>query len=362
MQRPEGPGKRVRRRSGAGWALLPPAALRCAGLAGVAGTVAALLPLWLAVGSGALAAQDGGSEDGGGSEEALFLLLPIGAQGIGLGRAMTALATEEGAFWNPAGLARETSRRAFVYRGDQLAGAATALSLLFPSRRVGTFGLSYLLLDIGDQELRDEFGSVLGSISIRNHLAVASYAASLPWGIDAGINMKLVQFRVACRGQCNDLDTRSTAYALDAGIQAQPFPDIPVRFGWMLAHAGTEFQVVNQAQSDPLPTRVRLAVAYQALDRTVDDVPMSLWVTVEGEERARNPGSPSLYAGLDFSAADLFHLRAGYVAGKYDQTNGASVGVGFSVDRFDLNFAKSLTRSMVTGESQPIHVTLAATY
>ena len=70
---------------------------------------------------------------------------------------------------------------------------------------------------------------------------------------------------------------------------------------------------------------------------------MDLWLTVEGEERARNPGSPSLYVGMDFSAADLFYLRAGYVAGKYDQTNGASVGVGFSLDRFDLNLAKSLT-------------------
>lgn len=346
MQRPEGPGKGTCRLSVAG---LP---LRL---------LAVLLVPGLALASGTLSAQEG-NDDGGGSEEALFLLLPVGAQGIGLGRAMTALANEEGAFWNPAGLAGETDRRVFLYRGDQLAGESTAFSVLLPWRRVGTIGLSYLLLDIGDQDLRDEFGGVLGSISIRNHLAVASYATSLPWGIDAGINMKLVQFRVACRGQCNDLDTRSSAYALDAGIQAQPFPDIPLRFGWMLAHAGTEFQVVNQEQSDPLPTRVRLAVAYEVLNRVVDEVPMDLWVTVEGEERARNPGSPSLYVGMDFSAADLFHLRAGYVGGKYDQTNGASVGVGFSFDRFDLNFAKSLTRSMVTGESQPIHVTLAVTF
>ncbi len=347
MTRPEGAGKTIRRLSMAGSALRLLAVL----------TVLVLLPA-----SGILGAQQEGADEAGGSEEALFLLLPVGARGIGLGRAMTALANEEGAFWNPAGLARETDRRVFLYRGDQLAGEATAFSILLPWRRVGTFGLSYLLLDIGDQDLRDEFGDVLGAISIRNHLAVASYATSLPWGIDAGINMKLVQFRVACRGQCNDLDTRSSAYALDAGIQAQPFPDIPLRFGWMLAHAGTEFQVVNQEQSDPLPTRFRLAVAYEALNRIVEEVPMELWVTVEGEERARNAGSPSLYVGMDFSTADLFHLRAGYVAGKYDQTNGASVGVGFSVNRFDLNFAKSLTRSMVTGESQPIHVTLSATF
>lgn len=301
-------------------------------------------------------------ENNGGSEEALFLLLPVGAKGVGLGRAMTALASDEGAFWNPAGLADETERRVIVYRGDQLAGEATAISVLFPSSRVGTFGVSYMLLDIGDQDLRDEFGDVLGSIAIRNHLAVASYAASLPAGIRAGVNMKLVQFRVACRGQCPDLETTSSAYALDVGVQAEPFSSIPLRFGWMLAHAGTEFRVVDQEQSDPLPTRLRLAVAYEVLNRFVETVPMDLWLTVEGEERARSPGSPSIYLGLDYSAADLLHVRAGYVGGKIDQTNGASVGVGFSLDRFDLNIAKSLTRSTVTGESQPIHVTLGVTF
>lgn len=307
-----------------------------------------------------LAQEDG--ENNGGSEEALFLLLPVGAKGVGLGRAMTALASEEGAFWNPAGLADETERRVMVYRGDQLAGEATAISVLFPWSRIGTFGVSYMLLDLGDQDLRDDFGDVLGSISIRNHLAVASYATSFPAGFSAGVNMKLVQFRVACRGQCPDLETTSTAYALDVGVQAEPFSSVPLRFGWMLAHAGTEYQVINQEQSDPLPTRIRLAVAYEVLSRFVETVPMDLWVTVEGEERARSPGSPSIYLGLDYSAADLFHVRAGYVGGKIDQTNGASVGVGFSLDRFDLNIAKSLTRSMVTGESQPIHVTLAVTF
>ena len=333
---------------------------RCDVRVALAGALVAVLALATAS-PGSLAAQEG-DDDAGGSEEALFLLLPVGAQGVGLGRAMTALASEEGAFWNPAGLAEEDERRAMVYRGDQLAGEATAISLLVPWQRVGTFGISYLLLDSGDQDLRDEFGDVLGSISVRNHLAVASYATSFPWGIHAGVNMKLVQFRVACRGQCPDLETTSTAYALDVGIQAQPFSQIPLRFGWMLAHAGTEFQVVNQEQSDPLPTRVRFAVAYEVLQRFVEEVPMDLWLTVEAEDRARNPGSPSVYVGLDYSAADLFFVRAGYVSGKYDQTNGASVGVGFSFDRFDLNLAKSLTRSIVTGESQPIHVTLGVTF
>ena len=305
---------------------------------------------------GVLPAQETGAEEG-----ALFLLLPVGAQGVGLGRAMTALATEEAAFWNPAGLAQQSRRTVMVYRGSQLAGDATALSVLLPWERVGTFGASYLLLDIGDQALRDEFGNVLGRISVRNQAALVSYAAAFPGRIYAGINVKLVQFRIACRGQCPDLDTTSSAYAIDAGIQAEPFRRIPLRFGGMIAHAGTEFQVINEEQSDPLPTRVRFAVAYDVL-RHLEEDGLALWLTLETEDRARDPGSPSLYTGLNLSASDLFYVRAGYVGGKLDQTNGASVGLGFRIDRFYLNLAKSLTRSAVTGASQPLHVTFGVAF
>ncbi len=309
----------------------------------------------------ALSAQDAGGDEGG-SEEALFLLLPVGAHGVGMARTMTAFPSEEGAFWNPAGLARQEDARVLLYRGDQLAGVATALSAIVPVQRIGTFGLSYMLLDIGDQDLRDDFGSVLGSISIRNHLAIASYATSLPGRIDAGINLKLVQFRIACRGTCPDLETTSSAYALDAGVQLRPLAGVPLRLGAMLAHAGTEFQVINQEQSDPLPTRIRLAAAWELLDRVENDVPMSLWLAAEVEERWRNPGSPSLYTGINYEVANLASIRAGYVAGRYDQTNGAAVGLGFALERFRLSLAKSLTRSVVTGETEPIHITLSAAF
>ena len=319
------------------------------------------LPLALVLVAGPAWGQEV-ADDGETQEGALFLLLPVGAQGVGLGRAMTALRSEEGTFWNPAGIAEETERRALIYRGDQLAGTATAASFLFPWQRVGTFGLSYLLLDIGDQVLRDQFGNDLGSISVRNHLGIASFATSLPWGIHAGVNLKLIQFRVGCRGQCPDLETTSSAYGVDVGVQAQPFSGLPLRFGWMLAHAGTEFKSSNEEQSLPLPTRLRFALAYEVLHRFVKDGMMDLWATVETEDRARDPGSPSVYVGLNFSAADLFFVRAGYVGGQLDQTDGATVGLGLRLDRFDLNLAKSLTRSMVTGETQPIHVALGVTF
>ena len=303
------------------------------------------------------------SPDSGAAQEgAEFLLLPVGAHGVGLGRAMTALHSEEAAFWNPAGLAEQTERRAMVYSGDQLAGPVMAVNVLMPWARLGTFGLSYYLLDIGEQKLTDPSNNPTGSITIRNHLGIASFGTSLPGGIHAGINLKLVQFRIGCRGQCEKLATTGSAYAVDVGVQAEPFGGLPLRFGWMLAHAGTEFRLVNQEQSDPLPTRIRLAVAYDLLHRFVDDGMMDLWLAVETEERPRDPGSPSVHVGLNFSAAGVVHVRAGYVKGELDQTNGAAVGLGFRFDRFDLNLAKHLTRSLVTQRSRPVHVSLGVSF
>ncbi len=303
-----------------------------------------------------VSASVGAQEAAPADEGALFLLLPVGAQGVGLGRSMTALPNEEGAFWNPASLAGLEDRRLMVYRGEQLAGDATAVSAVFPWDNVGVIGLSYLLLDLGEQARRDEFGNTLGSIVYRDHLAITSFATSFGSRIQAGVNLKIVRRQFDCRGQCLDLESSGTAYAIDFGVQAEPISSLPLRLGAMIAHMGTDLKINNNEQADRLPTRLRVAAAYRVIDRTLEQSPLRLWISVEAEDRLRGLGSPSLYFGASLEAAELFYLRAGYVGGELDQTDGASVGVGFRFDRFDLNVAKSLTRNL-TGDSDPIHVT-----
>jgi len=331
------------------------------------GTGLVLLGLFTALAPGGGRAQEE-PDTGAVPEGAPFLLLPVGAQGVGMGRAMTALRSGEAVFWNPAGLAGQSERRALVYSGDQV-GPAMAVNLLFPWARVGTLGVSYYLLDMGEQDFRGPDGTVQGTITVRNHLGIASFATSLPGGIDAGINFKLVRYRVGCRGVCEDYETTSSAYAVDVGVQAQPFAGLPLRFGGMLAHAGTEFRTQDEEQSELLPTRLRFAVAYEVLHRFVDDGMMDLWLAVEAEDRPREPGSPSMHVGLRFSAADIVqvragyvHIRAGYAEEQLDDTDGATVGLGLRFDRFDLNVAKYLTRSTVTQDGEPVHFSLGVAF
>jgi hypothetical protein len=305
-----------------------------------------------------LAAQDEG-EDLGSTEGALFLLLPVGAKAVSLGRAMTPLDGPESAFWNPAGLVAVRESQVVLLRGDPLAGTSTAFSVLWAHPGLGTLGVSYQLLDIGSQAITDIDGNELGSLTVRDHLGVVSAAAQLLESVRLGVNLKIVQFRRSCRGICPDAGTTATTYAFDAGLQI--LPSERLRIGAMLAHVGPRYQVLNADQADPLPARARLAVAYNLISLLTEDEELGGWLSVEVQDRLLNPGSLSLYLGTELTAgvAEAIFLRAGYVLGDLDQEDGARVGLGFRYERFDLSIAKSLAVSTLTGETEPVHVTFS---
>ncbi|NJD18590.1 MAG: hypothetical protein FIA95_04815 [Gemmatimonadetes bacterium] len=295
------------------------------------------------------------------NEGALFLLLPAGAQAVSMGRAMTARQSPEAAFWNPAGLAGLQESRAVLFRGDHAVGAATAVSLLAARPGVGTLGASYLLLDIGDQDLTDADSNILGTISVRNHLGVVSAAARLLGRLDGGVSFKVVQFRQSCRGICPDKGTTAPTWAVDAGLQLEPSGDVPLRFGAMVAHLGPRLQVLNAEQADPLPTRVRVGASYDVLAQVLTRDDVKGWLSLEAQDRVRDPGAISVYLGSELAAGspDALYLRAGYVIGDLDQEQGARVGLGLRYERFDLAIAKSLAVSTLTGETEPVHVSFS---
>jgi hypothetical protein len=293
------------------------------------------------------------------AEGALFLLLPVGAQGVSLGRAMTWVEGAEGAFWNPAGLAGLDRSQGVFFRGDHVAGTATALTGLWASPGFGTLGASYFLLDAGDIDQTDEFGNFTGTITIRNHLGILSGATRLGPALSAGVSLKIIRFQLSCRGICADEGTRATTYAVDAGVQANPVERL--RLGAMVAHLGPSLQVLNAEQADPLPTRVRVAAAYDVLTAITEAEDLRGWLAFEVEDRLRELGSLSYYLGTELTAGqtDALSLRAGYVWSDLEQEDGGRVGLGLRYERFDLSIAKSLAVSTLTGETEPVHVTFS---
>jgi Uncharacterised protein family (UPF0164) len=330
-----------------------------------ASSLPAILLLAALAGASPAAAQ---TQEGSAGEGALFLLLPVGAQAVSLGRAMTAMEGPESAFWNPAGLAGVPRSQIVLFRGDQVAGTATAVSVLAARPGTGTLGVSYLLLDVGDQQLTDDQGNSLGTISVRNHLGVISGAARLFGTVSVGMSFKVVQFRLSCRGLCQDRGTTATTYAVDLGVQATPIERL--RLGAMIAHVGPRLQVINADQADPLPARARVAVAYDVVHLFTSSEDFEGWLAVEVQDRLRDLGVPSLFFGTEVTAGTPnqlgLSLRAGYVVGDLlgkiqgsDPEDGARVGLGIRYDRLDMSIAKSLAVSAITQETEPVHVTLS---
>ncbi len=318
----------------------------------VFGLVASALPA-----SASARAQDSAS----GSEGALFLLLPVGAKSIAMARAATATRGAESVWWNPAGLAGESESRIDIFRGEDLAGDATAISGLIGDASLGTLGLSYMLFDGGTQDFRDAQGNFLGKASYRNHLGVLSAASEVLPHLALGLNFKVIQSRFACRGQCIDAGITATTWAVDMGAQWRDVLSLPVTLGAALVHLGGDLQVFNEEQADPLPTRVRLAVAWDVLRHWVETDELHGVLTVELEDRWRDPGSPATYVGAELSAGgteQAIFVRAGYAFGAQLQVDGAGVGVGIRYDRFDLGIAKSLASSSLVGDTEPVQISL----
>jgi hypothetical protein len=296
------------------------------------------------------------------TEGALTLLLPTGAQGVGMGRAMTAIPGAQSAFWNPAGLARLEDGHFIVMRGNHLAGDATAFSLILARQPIGVLGLSFQLLDLGDQDFRDSEGNVLGSVAFRDNLVIVSFSTQLLPLLDLGLNFKIFQSRITCRGECSSVT--GTSYALDAGILSEPLSPRPLRVGLMVAHVGPNLQIINVEQADPLPTRLRAAVAYEVLHHLLQMPGIHLWLTGEVEDRWRALGSPVLYLGGEMvvGEGDLFFVRTGYGQGQTGQAAGASVGFGLRYDRFDIGIAKRVSGTPLSSESEPVHVSFGVVF
>lgn len=275
----------------------------------------------------------------GETECCLVLLLPVGANSVALGRALTARTSQDGAFANPAGLAGLESGHFMVHR-TALAGDATAFSLLLTPSGLGTLGLSYQLLDFGEIETTDEGGMTIGTLSLRHHLLIASFAAPIGSGLAGGLNYKFYQFRVGCSGSCSESGLKTSAHAVDLGLRYAPPSLSALQLGVVASNIGFTPRRREDGPTELLPLRLRLGATYQVLERLLPELPLAASISLELEDTLRDLGSPTPSVGLELNADDLVFLRAGFIPGDGAGT-GTAVGIGINYARFVISAAKS---------------------
>lgn len=328
------------------------------------GRVALVLLILAGVVPGRVAAQDGGSRVT--QEGALFLLLPVGGQAVALARAVTALGSAEGAFWNPAGLGAVERNQVLLYHGNQLTGDTTGFSVLLERLGLGTLAVSYSLLDESGIDVTDEQGSVVGSIAVRGHQGILSAGVPVGSWLNAGLNVKVFSSGVTCRGQCPEGTGQSASYAVDAGVQVRPIPGQPLVLGAMVAHVGPRFREKSATESQPLPSRMRFGASY-LVTREFFEEEFGLRLLVEVEDHLRDPGTPQLFVASELTAGstDRLYIRGGFIFADFanrNQTDAAAVGFGLRFDRLDFGLARTVAQGGPALDREPVHLTLGLSF
>lgn len=307
-------------------------------------------------GAGAQAPNEAGAQS---------LLLPLGAHTIGVGGA--AVAGQFGAesqLSNPAGLGFATSGELALLHGQDIFARRDLLSVVVPTRRLGTFAASGYLVNLAETPATDDFGNTIGTAYVRSVSAAASYASTFARDFSVGLTYRVIQLRFDCSGTCTvpgapvqAEPVRGTTSMVDVGAQYDFRRHAPAAVGVAVRHLGLRLQVKDRDQADPLPTQLAVGARYdvEALARRVKDA--RLRVSADVVRGLGAAGSdPAVHLGAEGSFRSAFALRGGWVQRRGD--SGPSVGFGYASKRLGFDVARQLSGFSVEAGDPPTFVAL----
>jgi len=286
-----------------------------------------------------------------------FLLIAPGARTGGMGEAGVALASDATAvFWNPAGLAFQYEDPEKDSRGeislmhvkwlpqfnfddlfyDYLAGR-------YYIDDVGMVGGSITFLNLGENIFTDVNGIERGTFDSFEYAVTASYATKIQENLGVGVNLKFIHshlFDIKDIGSGVGAETRSglsSSFAVDLGVlwvPAYEFLQNRLNVGANLSNFGPKMTYIDEAQADPLPTNLRLGLAYKVLDDDFNKITLvydaSRLLVVRDRDKSDGVFKSVFYSswvkgsfsdrlkkfnhaiGLEYWYGDLIALRAGY--------------------------------------------------
>lgn len=282
-----------------------------------------------------------GAQGGLVTEGATWLLVPVGARTVGSGQTLaTAEAGSESLWGNPAGVARMTRPEAALHYSKTVAANGSVLALVYPAGKAGVVGVGAQLYDYGAQENTDLLtGQTVGELLPRAVVVAATYAATIGPALRAGVTFKITQLRLDCTGPCGNTGTfNASTSGMDGGAQYQMQRADSLTLGLAVRHLGLRLQVNDNAQSDPLPSRVHLGASARVPAVTKALAGADLRWSAEVVTRT-SLNDPAFRVGAELGLQRLLFLRAGYASGLGDAT-GASIGLGFVRGALAIDFAR----------------------
>jgi hypothetical protein len=209
-----------------------------------------------------------------GGSAVVFLKIEPDSRAAGMGNAGVALADNASAiFWNPAGLAFQTGTEASITHSNWLPefNAGLFYEYLTAKHHVpgwGTFGAHLTYLFLGEHEGRDAQNNPTGTFRSYDLALGASYGAKITRNFALGTSVRFIYSNLAPGQVVGAQETKAgVATAFDfAGLYRSPRIDMgsigtTISVGFNLANMGPKIQYSDNAQSDPIPTNLRLGTA-----------------------------------------------------------------------------------------------------
>ncbi|MDE2141736.1 MAG: PorV/PorQ family protein [Elusimicrobia bacterium] len=260
----------------------------------------------------------------GAVETASFLNVGVGARGLGMGGAYTALADDADAiYWNPAGLA-QVEKHEFQASDSELAqNTREGFFSYAQTVPLGTFAAGATYLNEGSIDGRDAQGHATAGFSAADASVAGAFACKTDL-VDLGGSVKFIQSHIG--------SAQATTFGMDLGARRRIGP---VVLGASLRNLGPGMKF--DSETDDLPMRLALGAAYKFAGGHA--------LTAEFTNAPRAGGSDAGFGG-EYQALKGIFLRAGYttqsaIAGGtgFDAVRGLTLGVGYHSAHWTLDYA-----------------------
>lgn len=258
------------------------------------------------------------------AETASFLNIGVGARGLGMGGAYTALADDANAlYWNPAGLSKLEKREFTASHAEMFESSRhDFLAYAHPTSQ-GTFAAGLTYLSQGTIPGRDSLGRPTAGFSASDVALSASYGRKLDFG-QLGATLKYIRSHIG--------STEAQTVAADIGARRE-FGNIAV--GAALRNLGPGLKFSDQRND--LPLRLAVGASYKFAGAHA--------AAAELVNGPRGAGTDAAFGG-EYQAVKNFYLRAGYTTqtaatggSGFDAARGLTMGLGLRNEKWGLDYA-----------------------
>jgi hypothetical protein len=263
------------------------------------------------------------------AETASFLDIGVGARGLGMGGAYTALADDANAiYWNPAGLA-QLDKREFTASHAELFESTRHdfLAYAHPTSR-GTFAAGLTYLSQGRIDGRDSLGRQTAGYGASDAAVSAGYARKLDFA-EVGAAFKYLRSHIG--------SAEAQSFAVDFGVRRELDGIGPgkLALGAALRNLGPGLKY--DRERNDLPLRLSLGAGYKLAGGHA--------VAAELVNGPRGAGTDASLGG-EYQAVKNLYMRAGYTTrtaitggSGFDAARGLTLGLGFRNEKWSLDYA-----------------------